>query len=52
MIALIKKFVLGKIACLIGSGNTKQIEKLIPKDKPTTGKPKKSTKRAKSSLSQ
>lgn len=52
MIALIKKFVLNKIASIIGSGNTKQIEKVITADKKTTGKPRKSTKQAKSSLSE
>lgn len=49
MIALIKKFVLQKIASIIGNGNTKQIEKLISTDKKTIGKPKKSTKPRKSS---
>ncbi len=52
MIALIKKFVLGKIASLIGSGNTKQIEQLIPEKKKASGKKKSSTKPLKSSLSE
>lgn len=49
MIALIKKFVLNKIASIIGSGNMKQIESLISTDKKTTGKQKKSTNSQKSS---
>ena len=44
MIALIKKFVISKIASIIGSGSTKQIEKVITPVKKTTGKPKKSMK--------
>ena len=47
MIALIKKYLLSKIASIIGSGNTKQIEKVITPAKKTIGKPKKSTKQAK-----
>ena len=41
MIALIKKFILSKIASIIGSGNMKQIETLITIGKQKSKKTKK-----------
>ena len=43
MIALIKKFILSKIASIIGSGNMKQIETLITQEKPKFKKTKNTT---------